>query len=131
MTLISILINRELRSHPTFILMCNLALTDLVISSFVDSFSVVDIFLGKTYFDSSSSLCTFIGSVCLAGKQTLSLQLKHVHYILFPILACSASLLTMCALAVNRFVKLGSLWLIDKSAYDRFFLLKIYICRQF
>ena len=62
--------------------MFNLALADLTISGFVDSFTVLGVFLGKNYFDERPALCQLIGAICL--------------------IACETSLVNIGFLAVNR-----------------------------
>jgi hypothetical protein len=79
----TILANKELQ-NCTYMLILNLSLADIIISGFVDSLSVVSIFLGKSFFDNKPFLCGFIGFVCLVS--------------------CETSLMNIGTLAVNRYV---------------------------
>ena len=81
--MISILISKDLRQNPTFMLIFNLALADIVINLIVDTFSVIGIYVGKVFFDREIVLCYFVGSFCL--------------------IACGTSLVTMALLALNRY----------------------------
>ena len=99
----TIIINKELHS-ATYILMFNLSLADIVISGFVDTFTVVGktlilyklnfqsfikvrhrfvgVFAGKPFFDERKALCSFIGATCL--------------------IACITSLVNIGFLSINR-----------------------------
>ena len=97
MVMIAIGISKELRVNSTFMLIFNLALADISVNIVVDTFSVVGVLVGRSYFVRRQlALCYFIGSVCL--------------------IACGSSLLTMCLLAFNRYMSM-----FHASAYKKFF----------
>jgi hypothetical protein len=62
-----------------------MALADLLISTFTNSFNIVGIIIGKQL-GRNGPLCNFIGAVCLLG--------------------CASSLLTMGVLAINRYINI-------------------------
>lgn len=97
----TIIVNKDLRS-ATYMLMFNLSLADLVVSSVVNTFTVVGnsiyqfksslnalfksfisgVFVSKAFFDRSPFACQLIGAICLT--------------------ACVTSLLSIGFLAFNR-----------------------------
>nr|QVK45859.1 G protein-coupled receptor [Proales similis] len=82
----SILRSRKLRSNPTYMLLANLALSDLGISTLVHTFTNVGILHGEHYFRERMALCIFLGSWCL--------------------IACATSLFNMGFLALNRYLNI-------------------------
>nr|QVK45856.1 G protein-coupled receptor [Proales similis] len=78
----AVICTKELH-NPTNMLIFNLALADLTISGFVDSFTVVGILVGKNFFDHNMILCHIIAAICL--------------------IACETSLMNIGFLAINRF----------------------------
>ncbi len=76
------IVSKELHS-ATNMMVFNLALADLTISGFVDTFAVLGVFLGENYFNARPILCQFIGAICL--------------------IACETSLVSIGLLAFNRY----------------------------
>lgn len=97
--ILSILISNKLRSNPTFLLILNLGVADFLINFVVNSFGVIAVFLGENFFNREQILCYFVGSVCL--------------------ISCSASLVTMGGLALNRYILI-----FHNSFYERVFTIR-------
>jgi hypothetical protein len=74
--------DKKLNKNPTFMLMFNLALSDIGISTFVHTFTNVGILFGEEFFQKRHELCIFLGSFCL--------------------ISCGTSLFNMGFLAINR-----------------------------
>nr|QVK45857.1 G protein-coupled receptor [Proales similis] len=72
--------------NSTNMFVVNLSLSDLFISSFVNSFTFVGIFAGKSFFDANPFLCNLIGASCLV--------------------ACVTSLMNIGGLAFNRYINI-------------------------
>ncbi|RNA16468.1 melatonin receptor type 1B-B-like [Brachionus plicatilis] len=101
----AVLSTKELHSS-TNMLVFNLALADLTISTMVDSFTVVGVLQGKSYFDQRPILCHFVAGICLV--------------------ACETSLMNIGFLAINRYVHIC-----HHSVYNKIFTIKktlIYCC---
>lgn len=81
----SIICTKELHTVMNMFIF-NLSISDLIISGFVDFFSVVAVFAGKSFFRDKRQLCDFIAAVCLV--------------------ACATSMINICFLAFNRFLNI-------------------------
>jgi hypothetical protein len=105
--MLTIVSSKNLRNNPVYILIFNLALSDITISIFVHTFTnfglqffhlcfrvekrfflfeFKGIYFGEVFFQEKSSFCIFIGSICLVS--------------------CGTSLFSMAFLALNRFNKI-------------------------
>ena len=94
--IVAIAKRRVLRSNPSYIIMLNQTVADLGLNVFVNLSNVLNIFLGKRFFDSHFALCLFLGNFCL--------------------MACTTSLINMATLAINRY-----LCILKPSWYTRAF----------
>nr|QVK45858.1 G protein-coupled receptor [Proales similis] len=82
----SIIRDPKLRSNPTYMLMANLALSDLGISTLVHTFTNVGIIHSQGYFEERMGFCIFLGAWCL--------------------FMCATSLFNMGFLAINRYLNI-------------------------
>ncbi|CAF0837503.1 unnamed protein product [Brachionus calyciflorus] len=100
----AVICTKELHSS-TNMLVFNLALADLVVSCFVDTFTLVGILQGKRFFDGRPILCHFVGGICLV--------------------ACETSLMNIGFLAINRYIHIC-----HHTHYNRMFTAKktIFYC---
>nr|QVK45868.1 G protein-coupled receptor [Proales similis] len=80
----SVLGHPELRSNPTYLLIVNQSLADLLISLVVDVGTFYGSLKGASYFEENKLFCDLIAAVC--------------------VVACSHSLISMAFLAFNRYV---------------------------
>lgn len=79
----SIICSKELHT-VTNMLIFNLSMADILISGFVDIFSVIGILLGRKWFSDKTQFCEFIAAVCLV--------------------ACATSMINIGFLAFNRYL---------------------------
>jgi hypothetical protein len=74
--------DKEMR-NSTNILILNLSLADLVVSTFIEAFKLVGILAGKKFFDQTPIFCRFVAAICF--------------------ITCGTSLISIGLLALNRF----------------------------
>ena len=78
----TILVTKELQSSSSVIVF-NLAVVDLAIAFFIDSFMIVSVIVGKIFYDQRPGLCTFVAVFC--------------------VILCSNSILSIVLISFNRF----------------------------
>lgn len=84
--ILTIALNKKLRTNPAYMLMMNLAFSDLLIATFVHTFTDIGIFMGEDFYAGRIGFCHFLGALCLV--------------------ACGTSLVNMGSLAVNRYINI-------------------------
>ena len=63
--IMTILFNKKLRLNPAYMLMLNLSVSDLGISTIVHTFTDIGIFLGEEFYQERHGLCIFLAAFCV------------------------------------------------------------------